>query len=56
MNEGPNIAAVKHYIEQSLIAARQAALDIARGPGGREMALTITKLEEALHWLNEVKV
>jgi len=36
-------------------AARALASEIARGPGGREVALTITKLEEALHWLEAAK-
>lgn len=42
-------------IEAALYAARAQADTIARGPGGRETALMITKLEEALHWLEAVK-
>lgn len=52
--ESPQAAARRTLIE-ALEAARYLADQIARGPGGREVALTITKLQEALHWLREVE-
>ena len=45
--------------EQTLAAAldelRRAADAIARGPGGREVALAITKAQEAQHWLRAAR-
>ena len=38
----------------TLGSLRQLGELIARGPGGREVALAITKVQEAQHWLNEV--
>lgn len=51
------IAAVKSLrgdIHLSYMDARKLADYINRGDGGREVALTITKLQEAKHWLGEV--
>lgn len=40
----------------ALIQARIAASALERGPGGREMALAITKLQEALFWCNQAAI
>jgi hypothetical protein len=45
---------VAEDIAKALDEARKVAAQINRGAGGREMALTITKLEEALMWLAKV--
>lgn len=42
-------------IEQCLKNARKLAEIIARGKGGRETALVITKLQEAQHWAFETR-
>ncbi len=42
-------------IEEAIVKARQLQDQVGRGPGGRELALTITKLEEALLWLSKVQ-
>lgn len=44
---------VAEAIEIALEKARALADEINRGKGGREVALAITKLQEALHWLAE---
>jgi len=46
---------VRKAIEAALLDAHALAREINRGEGGREVALAITKLQEALHWLAEVK-
>lgn len=50
-------AAVKSLrgdIHLCLMDAKKLADIINRGDGGREVALSITKLQEAKHWLGEV--
>lgn len=43
-------------ITTALIHARIAASALERGPGGREVALAITKLQEALFWCNQAAI
>jgi len=40
-------------VDEALKATRKVAEVINRGPGGREVALAITKLEEAEMWLRK---
>ena len=42
-------------ISEAIDAARKLAEGINRGPGGREVALVITKLEEAALWLRQAQ-
>lgn len=42
--------AVWNALHEALIQAEKRAGAINRGPGGREIALVITKIQEALHW------
>lgn len=45
---------VAEVIESALTEARKLQELVGRGEGGRELALTITKMEEALLWLSKV--
>ena len=49
MNE--DIAELAEALLEALVEARAVAEKIGRGAGGREMSLTITKIQEAQHWL-----
>lgn len=49
-------AICQQIIEKALTETQALATLINRGPGGRETALTITKLQEALFWLKGIKV
>jgi flagellar hook-basal body complex protein FliE len=46
---------VLQQIAQCLESAQQLAEGVARGPGGRQVALAITKLEEAESWMERAK-
>jgi len=41
------------HLNHSLVDARKIAEQINRGTGGREVALAITKLQEAKMWLKQ---
>jgi len=43
------------YIDQAIKEAQNLATVINRGPGGREVALTITKLQEAEDWAKRAR-
>lgn len=49
------IATVRESIERALEQTRELAKAVGRGEGGREVSLTITKLEEAQLWLSKVR-
>jgi hypothetical protein len=56
-NNDQLVSAVKSLrgdIHLCLMDAQKLAGYINRGDGGREVALSITKLQEAKHWLGEV--
>lgn len=42
-------------LKQTLACLEQAATTVNRGPGGREIALAKTALQEAGHWLKDAK-
>lgn len=42
-------------LKQTLTYLEQAATTVNRGPGGREIALAKTALQEAGHWLKDAK-
>lgn len=44
---------VRSALQVAMGQAQKRAHEISRGPGGREMALVITKLQEAMHWLGD---
>lgn len=46
---------VSIHIGEAIDAAKKLAESINRGPGGREVALVITKLEEAALWLRQAQ-
>lgn len=50
---GDNVSDLALSIDKVLSEARDVAESIARGPGGREIALAITRLQEARHWVSE---
>lgn len=50
------LAGADEAITNALIRARLAAEALDRGPGGREVALASTKLQEAQMWLHEAEV
>ncbi len=50
-----NVETVEAEIKAALGCAVMLRDTIGRGAGGREVALAITKLEEALLWLSKVK-
>jgi hypothetical protein len=47
------IAALMQAIRESERCAKVAAELINRGPGGREVALAITNMQQARHWVDE---
>lgn len=47
------VKALRVSIDSDIQQARSLAERIARGDGGREMALTITKLQEAKMWAGQ---
>lgn len=49
------IAIVRASIERALEQTHELAKSVGRAEGGRELALTITKLEEAQLWLSKVR-
>lgn len=49
MGQSPN-EAVWNALHEALAQAQKRSGEINRGAGGREMALVITKIQEALHW------
>ena len=49
-----SIKELRVSIDANTKAAQVLADVITRGPGGREMALTITKLQEAKMWAGQV--
>ena len=52
---GNEIEAIKLQISQVIEDAQKLAETIARGPGGREVALTITQLQQAEDWFQRAK-
>lgn len=38
-----------------LASVQSTASSVGRGPGGREMSLVITNLQQAGHWLHDAK-
>lgn len=52
MGQSPN-EAVWTALHEALAQAQKRAGEINRGAGGREMALVITKIQEALHWCGD---
>lgn len=52
---GNKLEGLTLQIEQLITDMQELAQDINRGPGGRETALTITKLQEAEDWFNRAK-
>jgi hypothetical protein len=50
-----DIDTVLARIAVAIVAAQDLAASINRGPGGREVALTITKLQEAEDWGKRAK-
>jgi hypothetical protein len=55
MNISKQIEAVTAQIKMSLGMLELAAKEIDRGPGGREVSLAKTALQEANHWLSDAK-
>jgi hypothetical protein len=54
MNDEPNLIMVAQAkITEAEKALQAVAKEIARGTGGREIALSITKVQEAQHWLTD---
>ncbi len=53
MPASAHVKSVRELTSETLRYARRVAEIINRGPGGREVALAITKLQEAEHWLND---
>lgn len=49
----PSTAPAWAAIQDAIAEARKVAAALDRGPGGREVALAITKLEEANLWLGQ---
>jgi hypothetical protein len=49
VGQSPN-EAVWNALYAALTQAQERSREINRGAGGREMALVITKIQEALHW------
>ena len=43
----------REILISALSEANEDAKELGRGKGGRELSLTITKLEEALFWANQ---
>lgn len=50
-----DLKALAQTIEKNIEEAEKHAASIARGVGGREVALVITKLQEALHWTQQAQ-
>lgn len=48
-----NVAA--QWVESAYDAVKEVADEVGRGPGGRELSLAITKLEEAGFWLHKAR-
>jgi hypothetical protein len=48
------VHALRLQIAEATAKARELSLVIGRGDGGREVSLTITKLQEAKMWLGKV--
>lgn len=46
---------LRSALQVAIHRAHAASREINRGPGGREIALVITKLQEALHWLGDAE-
>jgi len=45
---------IRTQIDACIKSAQSYASDLARGPGGRECAISITKLQEAKMWMGKV--
>lgn len=54
-NTSAQIDQALDQLKQTLACLEQAATTINRGPGGREISLAKTALQEARHWLKDAK-